>query len=71
MTLNLASDLTCKDHSNQRLRRAQFKGFGKGTGGVDLFSNLLEGNSNWEDDSSTAKLSDDELFGGHDFIVTF
>lgn len=43
--------------------------FGKGTGGVDLFSNLLEGNSNWEDDSSTAKLSDDELFGEYDVII--
>ncbi|KLO08417.1 cytochrome P450 [Schizopora paradoxa] len=42
---------------------ADRRAFGKGTGGVDLFSNLLEGNSNWEDDSVTAKLSDSELFG--------
>ena len=42
------------------------RAFGKGTGGVDLFSNLLEGNSNWEDDSATSKLSDDELFGEYD-----
>jgi len=36
---------------------------GKGTDGVDLFSNLLEGNSNGEDDSSSARLSESELIG--------
>ncbi len=41
---------------------------GKDTDGVDLFSNLLEGNSNWEDDSSSAKLSESELFGKFDFL---